>query len=54
MKSMRVPSYKAIALCILQNDLHLYGLGFQPHVSHWYKVVKTDNFRSESEQMNLL
>lgn len=38
--SMRVPSYKAIALAILQNDLALYSLGFQPVVSHWYRAVK--------------
>ena len=40
MESMRVPSYKAIALAILNNDLALYKLGFAPHVSHWYKTVK--------------
>jgi predicted phosphoadenosine phosphosulfate sulfurtransferase len=40
MESMRAPSYKAIAMCILNNDLALYGLGFAPHISHWYKTVK--------------
>lgn len=40
MESMRAPSYKAIAMCILNNDLPLYGLGFAPHVSHWYRAVK--------------
>lgn len=29
-KSMRAPSYKALALCILKNDLHLTSLGFSP------------------------
>ena len=38
--SMRVPSYKAIAMAILQNDLALYTLGFQPVVSHWYRTIK--------------
>jgi len=27
-KSGRAPSWKAIAVCILKNDLHLTGLGF--------------------------
>jgi predicted phosphoadenosine phosphosulfate sulfurtransferase len=29
-KAMRAPSYKAIAMCILKNDLHLTALGFSP------------------------
>jgi len=52
MESMRVPSYKAIAVCILNNDLSLYGLGFAPHVSHWYKTVKQLN-KKETKQMEL-
>ena len=28
MKSMRAPSYKAIALAILKNDHNMYSLGF--------------------------
>ena len=54
MDSGRVPSYKAIAECILKNDLHLYGLGFMPHVSHWYKVVKKEKSDYESDQMKLI
>lgn len=54
MKSMRVPSYKALAHCILQNDLMLYGVGFQPHVSHWYRVVKTEKAKSDSNQLSFL
>lgn len=49
---MRVPSYKAIAMAILQNDLALYTLGFQPVVSHWYRVVK-DFDAEESPQADL-
>lgn len=37
---MRVPSYRAIAECILKNDLKLYGLGFQPEVKPAYLAVK--------------
>ena len=51
-ESMRVPSYKAIAMCILNNDLSLYGIGFAPHVSHWYRTVKQLN-KKESDQMEL-
>ena len=54
MKSMRAPSYKAIAECLLKNDLPLYGVGFAPHVSHWYKVVKTEKANEESNQMRLI
>ena len=50
MKSMRVPSYKAIALAILDNDLHLYQLGFQPHVSHWYRAIKMNEKKDDSQQ----
>jgi predicted phosphoadenosine phosphosulfate sulfurtransferase len=52
MKSMRVPSYKAIALAILQNDLALHSLGFQPHVSHWYRAIK-QNENKNTDQLNL-
>jgi len=50
---MRVPSYKAIALAILNNDLHLYSLGFSPHVSHWYRVVKTEKEKTNSNQIEM-
>lgn len=51
--SMRVPSYKAIAMAILQNDLALYTLGFQPVVSHWYRAVKQAN-KPDDDQLSLL
>lgn len=54
MKSMRVPSYKAIALALLKNDLMLYSLGFSPEVSKWYKVIKKEQLKSEKKQMDLL
>ena len=52
-KSMRVPSYKAIAEAILKNDLLLYSLGFQPKIGAWYRAVKEAN-KNESPQMDLL
>jgi len=54
MKSMRVPSYKAVAMAILNNDLHLYALGFQPHISHWCRVLKDEKEKDCSPQSMLL
>jgi predicted phosphoadenosine phosphosulfate sulfurtransferase len=34
------PSYRAIALAILQNDLRFYSLGFSPTASPWYSALK--------------
>lgn len=40
------PSYKAIALTILDNDLQCIGLGYAPKKSKWYGILK----RIELEQ----
>ena len=34
------PSYKAIAIAILKNDLQFLSLGFQPKQSNWYSALK--------------
>lgn len=34
------PSYKAIAVCILKNDIELYGLGFSRKKTGWYSRLK--------------
>ncbi len=34
------PSYKAIALAVLQNDHALISLGFPPPKSQWYNKLK--------------
>lgn len=34
------PSYRAIAECILKNDISLHGLGFERKTSKWYSVFK--------------
>lgn len=34
------PSYKAIALTILRNDLQCTSLGFAPAKSEWYGILK--------------
>jgi predicted phosphoadenosine phosphosulfate sulfurtransferase len=51
--SMRVPSYKASAMAILQNDLALYTLGFQPVVSHWYRTIKDMTCKDEENQIEM-
>lgn len=51
---MRVPSYKAIAECLLKNDLGLYGLGFQPEIKECYTAIKKLKASGESKQGSLL
>lgn len=34
------PSWKAICMCILKNDFHLKGLGFEPPRSKYYDALK--------------
>lgn len=41
MSSGRVPSYKALALAILKNDLQLKELGFNSKHSKWADFFKT-------------
>lgn len=48
------PSYKAIALAILRNDLQFLSLGFQPKVSAWYGELKRIQFEATSLQPRLL
>ncbi len=47
MKSGRVPSYKAIALCLLKNDMQLRGIGFgraeSKTVEALIQIKKTSN-----------
>ena len=52
--SGRVPSYKAIALSILKNDLNFGGLGFQGRYSEFYQMLKTINNTAEIKQLDLL
>jgi len=53
-KSHRVPSYRAIAICILKNDLMLTGLGFSGEYSKWSRVLKEEKEKRESNQLDLL
>lgn len=44
MNSFRVPSYKAIAIAILKNDLQLIGLGFEAvHYPSYDALLKSKN-----------
>lgn len=52
--SGRVPSYKALALCILNNDFTLRKLGFNGKSSEWAKYLKDEKEKQESQQMRLL
>lgn len=38
------PSYKAIALAILKNDISGQSLGFSPPKSEWYYYLKSKEF----------
>tara|TARA_R110000782_G_scaffold253622_1_gene341743 strand:- start:882 stop:1076 length:195 start_codon:yes stop_codon:yes gene_type:complete len=40
MNSGRVPSYQAIAISILKNDIMLSSLGFEQAESKWYGILK--------------
>lgn len=42
------PSYKAIALAILSNDMYMTSLGYSTPTSEWYSYFK----RIEIEQRN--
>ena len=53
MQSGRVPSYKAIAMAILNNDHTLKSLGFSGKESEWYGVLKKIEIKSRSKQMDL-
>ena len=53
-KSGRAPSYKAIAMCILKNDLQLRGLGFGRQESAIVEGLYADAKANESPQMRLI
>jgi hypothetical protein len=40
MRRSLAPSYKAVALAILNNDMHLTSLGFSAPYSNWYDTIK--------------
>lgn len=52
-KTLRVPSYKFIAMAILKNDLNLVSLGFTGKPSTWAEALSAEQKRKESGQSEL-
>jgi len=55
-KSMRVPSYKAIAMAILRNDLNFHSIGFDQKQSDYYfqlKAIHNKQIQSDKKQRDL-
>ena len=46
----RAPSYKAIAMAILRNDLNFYSLGFHEKESRYFRQLKDAKKRADSPQ----
>ena len=53
MNSMRVPSYKAIAMCILKNDVLLLSCGFGRSSSKYEKLLMTKYKDENSKQQDM-
>lgn len=52
-KSGRVPSYKSIAKCILNNDLLLRGIGFSDEEGSLAKLLREEKKKESSKQLYL-
>ncbi len=53
MNSGRVPSYRAIALCLLKNDYHLRGIGFGRNESKVVNFFIEEKAKKLSKQFEL-
>ena len=53
MENLKVPSYKAIAICILNNDLRLRRLGFPNDASQLVRSIEAMKERNNSENLDL-
>ena len=55
MRANLAPSYKAVALAILQNDMGLFSLGFPVPSSRWYVELKREEIeaREGAKQLRL-
>jgi predicted phosphoadenosine phosphosulfate sulfurtransferase len=56
MKLNLAPSYKAIAIALLRNDLNLEALGFTPKKSPWYsafKKIEIEKRKADSQKMEV-
>ena len=54
MNNMLAPSYKAIAIALLKNDLKLTSLGFTSPYSEWYGVLKRIEIKARPRESNQL
>lgn len=52
-QSGRVPSYKAVAMAILRNDMILKSLGFEGKRSQYYEALRDERKKNLSSQMRL-
>lgn len=52
--SLRVPSYKFIAIALLKNDLTLKSLGFSGKHSDWHNILKNEKTKKDSKQISLI
>jgi predicted phosphoadenosine phosphosulfate sulfurtransferase len=43
------PSWKAIAIAILKNDLQFLSLGYPPKKSEWYSALKREEIEHRDE-----
>lgn len=53
MRLRLAPSYKAICLAILSNDLHFKSLGFSTPNSEWYSVLKSIEIKERNAKKEL-
>lgn len=53
MELRKAPSYKAICIAILKNDITLKSLGFQPKISKYYHILKSIELKDKTpKQLN--
>lgn len=52
-KTGRVPSYKAIAKCILNNDLMLRNIGFSEDEGLLAKILRKEKNKTKTKQLDL-
>ena len=52
-RSHRVPSYRALAIALLKNDLKLASLGFTGKHSKWADTLRSEKAKKETYQLDL-
>lgn len=54
MKSGRAPSYKAIAIAILSNDIYFYSIGFEQRQSSILTgIINSNRPKPEKQQLDI-